>query len=86
MERLEAEEGEAEGSASVRITKQHAVHDNALSRYRELCAMQRALLDLLLPCLVLALPRGGGGNEGPGSVGAGEAPPPAKAQRRSAHG
>lgn len=82
---IQVEWMEQEGPVTVRLTKRHAAYEKQLGEHRELCSMQRGLLDLLLPCLVLALPcSGGSGSEGPRSARPGVGPPPAKAPRRSA--
>lgn len=55
-------------------------------RGRQVCDMRRSLLDLLLTCPVLGLPRGGtsGGASGsPGGAAPSDEAPPAKAQQRS---
>ena len=86
-QRVEPEE--EGGPASWRLTKCHAAYERALAEYQQRCDMRRSLQDLLLPCLVLALPRSGGNGSGssihsPDSAAAGGAASPAKVPRRSA--
>ncbi|KAL4451961.1 hypothetical protein ABPG75_007623 [Micractinium tetrahymenae] len=55
---IEVAETKQDGRASWRITKRHTVYEQAAAAYRARMAQQRALLDLLAPCLLLAVPAG----------------------------
>ena len=78
---LSAERVQLEGGGDGwRFTKSHAVYEKAVADHAQQQLKLRALLDLLLPCLVLALPRGSGGGGLGAAAAEGEAPP-AKAPR-----
>ncbi len=81
VKRIEPEDG---GPASWLLTKRHFAYEQALSQYDQRCALLRSLQDLLLPCLVLAVPRSSSSSLARlgGAVG-GTQPPPAKVRRRS---
>ncbi|KAL4451926.1 hypothetical protein ABPG75_007588 [Micractinium tetrahymenae] len=72
-----------DGLEQYAFTKHHRAHERKLAAHAERLAQQRKLLDLLLPCLVLALPRGGARSGVDGSRRRGRS---AKAARLSAAG
>lgn len=80
---LDAERVQLEGGADGwRFTKSHSVYQSKLAEHAEQQQKLHSLLDLLLPSLVLALPRGSSwcNSSGCGEAAEGEAPP-AKAPR-----